>query len=282
VDDQLADENQGTADDSVWLPKANLVAAPFSAGGPFESSAAGLRELELFVNYGRGFHSNDARAVRSDPGAVTLPVADGVEVGARTRLFGRAELALNWFYLDLEDELVFVGDAGTTESAGRTIRKGVEFATSTWLLDWLYLRGDVSYTDTRLHETDEPLAQAPRFVAKGAIGVRWRGLAAELGVRSFGERYALDGDSSLRLSGYDVLDFGVRYRWRWLELGLLLENLTDTDWKSSEFYYESCAPREVGVAAECPLLVDDRSGIGDNHFTPGNPRNVRGWVSLRF
>ena len=270
--DRLAGVGLGSKDQSLWLPKANLLVSPFASGSPLASGIRPLRDLELFVNFGIGYHSNDARALFADPaepGANGLAEATGVEVGLRTWLFERVQVALDWWTLDLEDELVFAGDEGTTESAGESRRQGVELVGTAWLQEWLYLRGDVAWTEARLDAGDVPVPQAPRFVAKGALGVRWEGLAAELSVRSFGDRYASEDFFEPKLSGYTVVDFGGRYRWRCLELGLALENLTDEKWRSSEFYYES-RPVQGGAARE------------DFHFTPGNPRNVRGWVALRY
>jgi hypothetical protein len=268
---RLDGRDRGETTDTLWLPKANLVLSPFTSGGLWPSEQGALRDLELFVNFGIGYHSNDARAVFVEPGATTLPRALGAEFGARTRLFDRVELAAGVWYLNLEDEFVFVGDEGTTESAGESNRYGVEFVTRMDLLDWLYVRGDVAYTEARLVDEDRPVPQAPRMVARGAVGVRWEGLAAELGVRHLGDRYASEDFFTPKLSGYTVLDLGVRYRWRFLEIGFAAENLTDTDWRSSEFYYESRA-----------TLAEPEAGVGDFHFTPGNPRNFRGWVALRY
>jgi hypothetical protein len=121
----------------------------------------------------------------------------------------------------------------------------------------------------RLDDGNRPVAQAPRLVAKGATGVRYEGFAAELNVRHLGERYATEEAYRPRLSDYTVFDFAARYRWRFLEVGFAVENLTDTKWRSSEFYYES-RPIQGGSASD------------DFHFTPGNPRNVRGWITGYF
>lgn len=72
-----------------------------------------------------------------------------------------------------------------------------------------------------------------------------------------------------KLSSYTVVDLGARYRWRFLEVGIAVENLSNTLWNSTEFFYES-RPKPTGPA------------IDDFHFTPGNPRNVRGWISGYF
>jgi outer membrane receptor for monomeric catechols len=51
----------------------------------------------------------------------------GYEVGARSRLFERRlEVAAALWGIDLDSETVWVGDTGTTESAGATRRLGVE------------------------------------------------------------------------------------------------------------------------------------------------------------
>jgi len=265
-----------TTDETLWLPKANLVLSPFANGGVLPSDAEPLRALDLFANFGIGYHSNDARAVlaaRTMPTGPTppvLPEALGAEVGARTTfLDGRLEVAVDWWYLNLEDELVFVGDEGITESAGETDRNGVEIVATIRPVDWLYLRGDVGYTSARTVADDRPVPQAPRLTARATAGVDWRGFAAQLSVRHLGDRYASEAFFQPRLSDYTVLDLGARYRWDRFEVGLAVENLTDTDWRSSEFFYES-RPTSGGLASE------------DFHFTPGNPLNVRAWLTARF
>jgi len=267
--DELADRDRDADSDTRWLPKLNIQATPFAPDGPLPVDVDGIRELALFGHFGIGYHSNDARAAFADPGRTTVPRATGGELGARTRLFDRVDLALDGWILQLEDELVFVGDEGTTESAGETRRIGVEFATTLWLCDWWYARGDVAYTSARLVEEDVPLPQAPRFVAKASTGVRYEGFAAELNLRHLGERYATEDAPGPRLRDYTVLDFAARYRVAFIEIGFAIENITDTEWSSSEFFYES-RPTPGGAAEE------------DLHFSPGNPRNVRAWVTGYF
>jgi hypothetical protein len=268
VHDRMPGETGGDGHDELWQPKANLVLTPFGADGLAPSALAPLRDLELFLNYGTGFHSNDARTVEDASGILSR--ATGAEVGARTRLFDRIEVAVDGFWLELEDELVFVGDEGDTEPAGRSRRLGVELVTHSQITEWLYLRGDAGYTDARLTRGDVHVAQAPRFLAKSALGVRFEGFAAELGLRHFGQRYASEDFHHPRLTDYTVLDLGMRYRRGPFEVGFALENLTDEEWSSSEFYYESCSALDT----VCPQA--------GRHFTPGNRRNVRGWLGVRL
>lgn len=265
---ELTGMAQGVHDQTRWLPKANLNLSPFSDVGPLPVDVEGIQNLQLLFNFGIGYHSNDARAVFADETGNALPRATGVEVGLRTEFRDRIEIALDGWYLNLEDELLFVGDEGTTESAGETNRLGVEFAMTAWPVEWWFVRGDVAYTSVRL-EDQTPLPQAPRFVAKAGTGVRYKGFATELNLRHLGDRYASEDFSNPKISSYTVLDLGLRYRWRSLEIGLTVQNLTDTDWSSTEFYYES-RPTRTGPASE---------GF---HFSPGNPRNVSGWISGYF
>jgi hypothetical protein len=281
VKDRLPGGGSSDGADRRWLPKANLVLSPFGSGGPWTSGVTELRDLELFLNFGRGFHSNDARTTLGDPDANPMTLATGAELGARTRLLERLTVAADGFWLALQDELVFVGDEGTTESAGRTRRLGVELVARAELTEWLYLRGDLAYTWPRLVSSDRPLPQAARFIGKGAVGVRFGGFAAELGVRSLGRRASSDDPHTPDLTAYTILDFGMRYRTNYFELGIDFENLADSEWRSSEFFFPSCPPSDLGVSPECPA-AGGGAGIPDRHFTPGNPFNVRGWVSLRF
>ncbi len=267
----------GEGDDAVWLPKANVVLSPFSSDGPLPSTTPELHDLELFLNSGIGFHSNDPRSGVGDERILSR--AKGAEIGIRTRVGGRADLAATVFWLSLEDELVFVGDAGTTDSSGPSRRLGVEIATRIDVTDWLTFRGDVAYTSAR--NAGGPIVQAPRFVGKASLVVERGGFRAELGARSLGERYATEASRSIRLSDYTVLDLGLRYRAGDWEVGLSVENLMDRDWRSSEFLYPSCAPLEVGTSLACPTSGGG-PGIEDRHFTPGNRRNLLVWIRFVF
>ena len=281
VESNLPGGPDGDGHDDLWMPKATLVLSPFAEDGFLPCDWSPLRSLEFFGHFGVGFHSNDARGAAADGTERLLARATGAEVGMRSFFFDRLHVSAEAFWLELEDELVFVGDEGTTESSGRSRRLGVEVAAQLFLTHWLFARGDVAYVEARTTRDDEPIPQAPRFVAKGAVGVRWEGLTVELGARHLGERYASEGFNEPKLSDYTVLDLGAAYRRGAIEIGLAVENLTDTEWRSSEFFFASCAPGEVGADARCPA-GGGGPGNDDFHFTPGNRRNVRGWVRVLF
>ncbi|TFW09973.1 TonB-dependent receptor, partial [Oxalobacteraceae bacterium OM1] len=124
--------NSGTADASNFSPKVSAIFAP-------------TQHTEFYLNWGRGFHSNDARgivqtvdpatglAVDADGNPVTratpLVKAIGREAGVRlTGLVPGLQTSISLWQLRLASELVFVGDAGTTEASRPSRRTGVEIA----------------------------------------------------------------------------------------------------------------------------------------------------------
>jgi outer membrane receptor protein involved in Fe transport len=142
----------GSTSDSVVSPKANLVVTP-------------VPSTDVYLNFGEGFHSNDARdALTSLPTGQSslLTKALGYELGARTRQFDRLDVASALWLLDLDNELVFSGDAGNQETgsnggnlvpAPATRRWGIDFETRYEVTRWLFADYDLSYADPRFSES---------------------------------------------------------------------------------------------------------------------------------
>ena len=112
--DTLGTMTSGEEAQAIVLPKASLIVHP-------------VEPLELFFNFGRGFHSNDARGVvlGTDP-ATPLSAALGWELGARVLAWERFQMSTTFFWLNLDSEVVWIGDEGTTEASGATQRFGLE------------------------------------------------------------------------------------------------------------------------------------------------------------
>lgn len=260
---------EGHTSDSILLPKASVILSPFGPGAPLASEVGALRELELFLNYGKGFHSNDARDAVAHPREPTLPSAQGWEVGLRTSLFERLDVAVAYWWLNLQRELVFVGDAGTTEVSSRSRREGVELSAELEILDWLFWQGDLAYSSGEL-AGGAKIPQAVRFVAGSSLVARHpSGVSAELRYETLGERYGTEGTST-RLRSYAVWNAALRYRRGPFEVSLAFENLFDTEWESAEFFYAS------------RLRGERAAGFEDHHFVPGTPRTVRLGLSVFF
>ena len=265
---------QGNATDGIVSPKASLIVSPFI------DPASLWHQTDLFLNFGMGYHSNDARdAVQ--PGGSGLARSTGAEIGARTRLYNRVELAASLWWLDLGSELVFVGDEGTTEQRGPTRRWGVDVEVRAEILPWLLLDYDLTYADPRFRVTGEAIPLAPTLLMNGGLtAYPVENLSAALRMRFLDDR-AANEDRSVIARGYTLIDLLLRYRWRNIELSFDVLNLADTDWRETQFATESCLRRELGRDSRCPR-GGGGPGILDTNFVSGYGINVRGGLTVFF
>lgn len=220
-------------------------------------------QTTVFANAGRGFHSNDARAVVAGGGTSrAVPVAHGAELGARHS--GRlGSVAVAAWGLDLQSELVWSGDAGTTEASGRTRRVGVDVEGRASLGPWLTADVDVSVSRGRLR--DEPRGQdriplAPTLTSTGGLTAtpgRW---VAALRWRQVGPRAATE-DNTVRALGYTLLDLSAKRTIGDLTLQVAVDNLTNRAWNEAQF-------------ATTSRLRGEAAPVTELHFTPGAPRAV--------
>ncbi len=230
---------------------------------------------EWFANAASGFHSNDARDVVLNPKADTLPKAAGYELGLRSRQFDdRLEMTASLWLLNLQSELVFVGDDGGTEAKGRTRRYGTELGVRVHPLEWLSLGSDLTLGKAYYTATGEAVARAPRLTASTDATVRFPwGLESSLEMRHLGTRW-LTEDRSWQARGYTVFDWTSRFRppqpgWHHVEAFLSFENLFDADYREAQFLTESRLPGETDP-------------VSDLHFTSGSPRTFLAGLTLYF
>ncbi|MGE0682333.1 MAG: TonB-dependent receptor [Candidatus Binatia bacterium] len=265
---------RGNTTDGIVNPKANLI---FS---PFRDPRSLWRNTEFFLNFGMGYHSNDARdAVQT--GGKPLARSTGSEFGVRTNLWGRLDLATSVWRLDLDSELVFVGDEGTTEASGPTRRWGVDFEARYPVLPWLFADLDLTYSDPRFRTTGETIPLAPTLLINGGLtAIFENGFSGALRLRYLDDRPANE-DRSLTARGYMLLDLLLRYRWRNIEASVQVLNLADVDWRQTQFDTNSCVRREVGVEPRCPI-DGSGEGVGDINFVPGSPISLRGGLTVFF
>lgn len=114
VDALSAGSSAGSKDDHQYSPKLGV--------------AWKLSEhVELYGNWGRGFHSNDARGVVNPVTPVPgLVAGTGYEAGARFEQ-GSFRLTAAYWWLNVASELIFVGDANAVEPKAGAQRHGYEF-----------------------------------------------------------------------------------------------------------------------------------------------------------
>jgi hypothetical protein len=250
--------NSGSAGDTLLSPSLNLVF------GPWKSS-------ELYLNYGQGFHSNDARS--AVPSAVTsaapLVRSRGMEVGLRTEAIPKMQTALSLYRLDFDSELSYVGDEGTTEAGLPSRRVGIEFSNYYKPVKWLSIDFDAAFARARTREVAPGQDRIPGAVeGVGQLAVTasqlgkngaWEGA---LRLRYFGPRPLLE-DNSVRSQASTTLNGRIGYRIaRDLRLELEGFNLANKRVSSIDYYYAS-------------QLRGEAEAHGDIHFHPLESRSFR-------
>ncbi|WP_339723499.1 TonB-dependent receptor [Maribacter stanieri] len=230
------------------------------------------RNWQLFLKTGMGFHSNDARVVTANEGRDVLPKAYGVDFGTIIKPVDKLVLNATLWGLFLDQEFVYVGDAGIVEPSGKTRRVGVDLGGRYQLSDWLYLYSDVNYTYARSTEEadgEDYIPLAPDFTAVGGLSITDLGnFSGNLNYRYLGDR-AANEDNSIVAEGYFVTDLNLNYEIKNWTIGLIVENLFDTEWNETQFATES-------------RLFNETASVEEIHFTPGTPFYLRGKVSVRF
>jgi outer membrane receptor protein involved in Fe transport len=223
----LPDQYSGNASDTALSPKL--------------TAAYAINDrVELYANWGRGFHSNDARGVIHPlTPAVGLSPATGKETGARFEV-GTLKFTATYWWLDLDSELKFVGDSNSVEPGPATRRRGYE-VTAFWRpLPWMAM--DAVWTGSHGRFLDSPGAEyIPGAVENaGEFGVtattsRWD---FSTRVRYLGS-YPLIEDNSERAD--PEMHVNLRAEWRpgrWHVYGEVL-NLLDNNAKDIAYWYES-------------------------------------------
>ncbi len=257
---EVTDSISGQADKGIVSPKLNL----YYTVSP---------RLQFFARSGLGFHSNDARGVVRATTQRILPRATGAEVGATFKVGPRILVNMAVWGLDLQNELVYVGDAGIVEITGRTRRIGTDFAVRAQLTDRLYLDADVNYNYGRLR--DEPdganrIPLAPTFTSIGGLTYRAaNGLNGSLRYRALDSRPAIE-DNSIRALGYGLFDVVASYTQKRYQVGFTIENLLNRNWNEAQFATQSRLPGE------------GPDGVEELHYTPGTPFYLKGNVSVFF
>ncbi|MEP2056383.1 MAG: TonB-dependent receptor plug domain-containing protein [Maribacter litoralis] len=229
------------------------------------------RNWQLFLKTGFGFHSNDTRVVTANEGRDVLPTAYGVDLGTIIKPTDKLVLNATLWGLLLDQEFVYVGDAGIVEPSGKTRRLGLELGGRYQVLNWLYLYSDVNYTYARSTEEtsgEDYIPLAPDFTAVGGLSITDLGnFSGNLNYRYLGDR-AANEDNSIVAEGYFVTDLNLNYNIKNWTVGVIVENLFDTEWNETQFATES-------------RLFNETASVEEIHFTPGTPFYLRK-VSVRF
>ncbi len=230
----------GNATDSLVSPK---VALAWQA----------LDDLELYANWGRGFHSNDARGVVNAVAPVPgLSPGEGQELGGRWTI-GDFKFTATYWWLDQESELIFVGDSNSVEPKGGSERDGYELTMFWQPLYWLGVDAVYTHSDARYVNNPDGDFVEQAVEEAGQIGISASRDNWDLALRMrYLGPYALTADNSRRAQS--LTSVSVRGAWHWHNLTAFAEvtNLLDTDRKEIVYYYPAYVPGldPVGSSAD--------------------------------
>ncbi len=229
--------------------------------------------VQLFIKAGYGFHSNDARAVVSNPNVNTLPTAIGYEIGSTFKPINDMLINVELWGLNLQNELTYDQDVAQDLINGSTQRLGVDFSVRYQIIKKLFFDMDVEYShgrfiDSAVGHNYIPLAPTLTSIA----GITYRnpkGLSASLRYRYIDNRPA-DNQNQITALGYFLLDAVVKYRIKKYELGMTIENILNVNWNEAQF------------ETLTRLQGEPLAGINQLCFTPGAPRLIKGSVAYFF
>jgi hypothetical protein len=262
--------NSGTASDAQLSPKAALIYAM-------------APRTELYVNYGHGFHSNDARGatITVDPKDSSTAVdrvrplvrTRGSEVGLRTEALPGWHSTVALWQLDLDSELVFVGDAGITEASRPSHRQGVEWSNRWYAQRWLAVDADLNWSEARYTDHQAAGDYVPGAAWQTAnLGMsvdgvgRWSGA---LRLRYLGARPLVE-DGSVWSEVSCLVNLRVAYRQTArVQWAIEVFNLLDRQGYDIEYWYTS-------------RMVSEAASVDDRHVHPTEPRTLRLTWAYRY
>jgi hypothetical protein len=263
-------ENSGTTSAHLTSPKLSFIFGPFD-------------RTEYFLNYGQGFHSNDARGTTitidpKDPNSPTPPMkvpalvkTKGEEIGLRTERIPHLQSSLSLWRLELASELVFVGDAGTTEASRPSLRRGIEWSNRYIPHNWLLVDFDLSVSRAQFRDNDPAVGNyIPGAIDRVAsLGVTVKDLGPWSGTvhaRYFGPRPLVE-DNSVRSQSSTIFSARVSYKVdAKTRINFDVFNLFNRKSNDIEYYYAS----RLNTNPPEPVL-----GVNDIHFHPAEPRSAR-------
>lgn len=223
------------------------------------------RKINLFARAGTGFHSNDARVVVAQSGKEILPKAYGIDVGADIKLLPTLFIHTALWQLDLDQEFVYVGDAGVIEPSGKTKRQGIDLSVRYQFNSWLFADIDLNFTKPRSKDASEGenyIALAPLATSVGGLSFKRKdGFNGSLRYRYMGDRPAIE-DNSVIAKGYFIADAILNYTKQSYNIGFAVENILNQQWNETQFNTES-------------RLISEANPVSEIHFTPGTPISLK-------
>jgi hydrogenase/urease accessory protein HupE len=267
-------QNNGERYDGLVSPKLGLIFGPWA-------------DTEFYLNGGLGYHSNDARGIntRIDPAkkntlaerADPLVRTYSAEVGIRSTWVKGLQSTLAIWWLDIDSELLFVGDAGTTEASRPSRRYGIEFNNYYSPTDWLTFDADLSFSHSRFNDNDPegvgnhiPNSVETVIAAGATFHDVYGGFFGGPRLRFFGPRTLIEdnskrSESTLLVSA--MLGYEVNKN---LSFQAEVFNILNREDDGITYYYQS------------KPFVNEPANNGDFHFHPVEPVSFRMGFTAKF
>jgi outer membrane receptor protein involved in Fe transport len=226
-------------------------------------------ELVAFFKLGKGYHTNDTRAIVSNELSTLLPGAYGADFG-----FNGSCQKIDWqvafWGLLMDQEFVYVGDAGIVEARGASSRKGIELSIRQEIfktLNWSFSANTTKprFIDAPLGENYIPLAP----ILTSVFNINWEsqnGIFSQLEVRHISDRPATE-DFSIVAEGYTIINSSLGINHSRLSYGLQIFNLLNAEWKETQFATQS-------------RMFNEPESVEEIHFTPGSPIDIRLFLKI--
>jgi outer membrane receptor protein involved in Fe transport len=185
----------------------------------------------------------------------------------RTVVIPHLQTSVAVWALKLDSELVFAGDAGTTEAGRPSRRFGIEWANYYSPRAWLTFDGDVSVSSAHFNDGDPSARRIPgavrSVISAGATVNSVRNAFGSIRLRYFGPR-PLTENGSVRSKSTSVMNAEVGYKLtEAMRIAVDVFNIFNAKASDTDYYYSSRLPGE-------PL-----DGVNDVHFHPMLPRTAR-------
>jgi len=236
---------------------------------------------QLYLTTGKGFHSNDTRAVvmekaaatpSSTYGAATLPAAYGADLGTIFKPFRNLLVNASLWYISLQQEFVYNGDGGDVSFKGNTRRMGVDFSGRYQPARSVYLDVDLNYAHGRAVRNPKGadyIPLAPVWTSTGGVTYLGKnGFNGSLRYRYLGNRPASE-NYSLTATGYFITDAVINYTRSGFGIGLVINNILNTRWKETQFDTTT-------------RLKGEAHPVDEICFTPGTPFAAKLTVTIQL
>jgi outer membrane receptor protein involved in Fe transport len=176
--------------------------------------------------------------------------------------------------LNLDSELLFVGDAGTTQASRPSHRYGIEWTNYYSPRRWVTFDADLAWSRSHFTDFDPAGNQIPgsieTVVSAGATVDNIRNIFGTVRLRYFGPRPLIE-DESVRSRATTLVNLDAGYKLtRTVRVALDVFNLLNAKDSDIDYYYASRLPGE-GPA-----------GVNDLHFHPALPRTARVLLVVGF